>query len=139
MIGQTISHYKVLEKIGEGGMGQVYLAEDTSLERKVALKFLPLGLQTDPVAHKRFIREAKSAAAIEHPYICNIKEVAQTEDGQDFMVMEYVEGQTLKGRLEKGASTPHVRVMVRVDRSSTTPRWPPRPRADGLRWEQGPK
>jgi serine/threonine protein kinase len=92
MIGQTISHYKVLEKIGEGGMGQVYLAEDTSLERKVALKFLPLGLQTDPVAHKRFIREAKSAAAIEHPYICNIKEVAQTNDGQDFIVMEYVEG-----------------------------------------------
>ena len=83
MIGQTFSHYKVLEKIGEGGMGQVYLAEDTSLERKVALKFLPVGLQTDPVAHKRFIREAKSAAAIEHPYICNIKEVSQTEDGQE--------------------------------------------------------
>jgi serine/threonine protein kinase len=75
--GKTVSHYRILEKIGEGGMGQVYLAEDTSLERKVALKLLPLGLQTDPVAHKRFIREAKSAAAIEHPYICNIKEVAQ--------------------------------------------------------------
>jgi serine/threonine protein kinase len=102
MIGQTISHYKVLEKIGEGGMGQVYLAEDTSLERKVALKFLPAGLQADPVAHKRFIREAKSAAAIEHPFICNIKEVAQTEDGQDFIVMEYVEGETLKDRLEQG-------------------------------------
>jgi serine/threonine protein kinase len=57
-----------LEKIGEGGMDQVYLAEDTSLERKVALKFLPLGLQTNPVAHKRFIREAKSAAAIDHPF-----------------------------------------------------------------------
>ena len=92
MIGQTISHYKVLEKIGEGGIGQVYLAEDTSLERKVALKFLPLGLQTDPVAHKRFIREAKSAAAIDHPYICKIYEVHQTEEDQDFIVMEYVGG-----------------------------------------------
>ena len=102
MVGQTISHYKILEKIGEGGMGEVYLAEDTSLERKVALKFLPLGLQTDPVAHKRFIREAKSAAAIDHPYICNIFEVGQTDDGQDFIVMEYVQGQTLKDRLEKG-------------------------------------
>ena len=87
MIGQTISHYKVLEKIGEGGMGQVYLAEDTSLERKVALKFLPVGLQADPVAHKRFIREAKSAAAIDHPYICHINEVAQTNEGQDYIVL----------------------------------------------------
>jgi serine/threonine protein kinase len=91
-----------LEKIGEGGMGQVYLAEDTSLEREVALKLLPAGLQADPVAHKRFVREAKSAAAIEHPFICNIKEVAQTDDGQDFIVMEYVEVQTLKERLDKG-------------------------------------
>jgi serine/threonine protein kinase len=92
--GQTFSQYRVLEKIGEGGMGQVYLAEDTSLERKVALKFLPEYLQQDETAHKRFIREAKSAAAIEHPFICNIKEVAQTDDGQDFIVMEYVQGRT---------------------------------------------
>jgi serine/threonine protein kinase len=100
--GQTVSHYRILEKIGEGGMGEVYLAEDTSLERKVALKFLPLGLQADPVAHKRFVREAKSAAAIDHPYICHIHEVSQSDDGQDFIVMEYVEGQTLKDRLEDG-------------------------------------
>ena len=100
MEGQTVSHYRILEKIGEGGMGQVYLAEDTSLERKVALKFLPPALQADPVAHKRFIREAKSAAAIEHPFICNIKEVARTVDGQDFIVMEYVEGQTLTSHFE---------------------------------------
>jgi len=100
--GQTVSHYRILEKIGEGGMGQVYLAEDTSLERKVALKFLPEYLQQDETAHKRFIREAKSAAAIDHPFICNIFEVAQTDDGQDFIVMEYVEGQTLKDSLEQG-------------------------------------
>jgi serine/threonine protein kinase len=78
VVGQTISHYKVLEKIGEGGMGEVYLAEDTSLEPKVALKFLPGSLQTDLVAHKSFAREAKSAAAIEYPSIYSIKAVAQT-------------------------------------------------------------
>ena len=102
MEGQTVSHYRVLEKIGEGGMGQVYLAEDTFLERKVALKFLPAGLQADPVAHKRFIREAKSAAAIDHPYICKIYEVCHTDEGQDFIVMERVEGQTLEDRLARG-------------------------------------
>ena len=83
-------------------MGQVYLAEDTTLDRKVALKFLPEHLHSDDLAHKRFIREAKSAAAIEHPFICNIKEVAQTDAGQSFIVMEYVEGQTLRDRLEQG-------------------------------------
>jgi serine/threonine-protein kinase len=102
MIGQTISHYKVLEKLGEGGMGEVYLAEDTSLKRKVALKFLPASLADDEVAHKRFLREAQSAAALDHPYICHINEVAKTDDGQDFIVMEYVEGQTLKEKLAEG-------------------------------------
>ena len=95
MEGQTVSHYRVLEKIGEGGMGEVYLAEDTSLERKVALKFLPAGLQADEVAQKRFLREAKSAAALDHPYICSIFEVSQTYDGKDFIAMEYAKGQTL--------------------------------------------
>ncbi len=99
MIGETVSHYRILEKIGEGGMGEVYLAEDTSLDRKVALKFLPPSLQQDETAHKRFIREAKSAAALDHPFICNIHEVAETEDGRDFIVMEYVEGQTLREEL----------------------------------------
>jgi serine/threonine protein kinase len=84
-------------------MGEVYLAEDTSLKRKVALKFLPETLRQDPKSHKRFIREAQSAAALDHPFICNIYEVGQTDDGQDFIVMEYVEGETLKQRLEKGS------------------------------------
>ena len=83
-------------------MGKVYLAEDTSLDRKVALKFLPEALQAKPVAHRRFIREAKSAAALDHPFICNIHEVAQTDGGQSFIVMEYVEGQTLRQRLMDG-------------------------------------
>ena len=99
MEGQTISHYRVLEKLGEGGMGEVYLAEDTSLKRKVALKFLPEHLHQDELAHKRFLREAESAAALDHPYICHINEVSQTEAGQDFIFMEYVEGQTLQEKL----------------------------------------
>ena len=77
MVGTTISHYKILEKIGEGGMGEVFLAQDTSLDREVALKFLPEEMQGDPTARKRFLREAKSAAALDHPYICQIHEVGK--------------------------------------------------------------
>jgi eukaryotic-like serine/threonine-protein kinase len=101
MIGKTLGHYHILEKIGQGGMGEVFLAEDTSLQRKVALKFLPPGMQQDPSAHQRFMREAKSAAALDHPYICHINEVGEAE-GKNFIVMEYVEGQTLKDRLAQG-------------------------------------
>ncbi|UCF38196.1 MAG: serine/threonine protein kinase, partial [Acidobacteriota bacterium] len=101
MIGQTIGHYRVLEKIGEGGMGQVYLAEDTSLDRKVALKFLSEPLQQDPILRQRFLREAKLAAALDHPFICHIHEIGQADDGSDFIAMEFVEGQTLKERLQE--------------------------------------
>ena len=104
MIGQTISHYRVLEKIGEGGMGEVYLAEDTSLKRKVALKFLPDYLQADEVAQKRFLREAQSAAALDHPFICNIHEIGEA-DGKSFIAMEYVKGQTLQGEAPGRSST----------------------------------
>ncbi len=82
-------------------MGEVFLAEDTKLDRKVALKFLPDFMQQDPVAEKRFLREAKSAAALDHPYICHIHEVGE-EDGKSFISMEYVQGQTLKDKLAKG-------------------------------------
>ncbi len=98
MIGRTVSHYRVLDKLGQGGMGEVFLALDTSLDRKVALKFLPPGLQGDEVARQRFLREAKSAAAIDHPFICNIHEVGKTE-GKNFIAMEYIEGETLKDRM----------------------------------------
>ncbi len=101
LTGRTIAHYRVLEKIGEGGMGEVFLADDTSLHRKVALKFLPPVMQQDLAAHKRFIGEARAAAALDHPYICHINEVAQFE-GHDFIVMEYVDGGTLKDRLARG-------------------------------------
>ncbi len=101
-VGRSLLHYRIVEKIGAGGMGVVYLAQDNSLNRKVALKFLPPEMQQDAVARKRFLREARSAAALDHPYICHINEIGEAE-GTDFIVMEYVEGQMLKDRLARGA------------------------------------
>jgi len=99
MIGKTISHYKILEQIGAGGMGVVYKAEDTKLKRSVALKFLPPELTRDPEAKKRFLHEARAASALDHPNICNIFEIDETDDGQMYMAMGYYEGQTLKEKI----------------------------------------
>jgi formylglycine-generating enzyme required for sulfatase activity/dienelactone hydrolase len=103
MIGQTISHFHVLEKLGGGGMGVVYLAEDTRLKRKVALKFLPPHLSTDTAARQRFEQEAKAASALDHPNVCTIYEIGDAEDGQTFIAMAHYEGETLKEKLERGA------------------------------------
>ena len=101
MLGKTFSQYRIEASLGKGGIGEVYLAQDTTLDRKVALKFLAEEMQQDSNARLRFLREAKSAASLDHPYICKIYAVGE-DQGKSFIAMEYVQGATLKDRLAKG-------------------------------------
>src|ERR1044072_229395 len=99
MVSQSITHYRIIKKIGAGGMGEVYLAEDTKLRRKVAIKFLPSKSITDEQSNKRLIREAQAAATLDHPNICAVHGVEQ-ENNRHFIVMQYVEGETLYSRMQ---------------------------------------
>ena len=102
MIGSKISHYKILEKLGGGGMGVVYKAEDTKLHRAVALKFLPPELTRDEETKQRFIHEARAASSLQHQNICTIHEIDETDDGQLFICMDCYEGETLKEKIKSG-------------------------------------
>jgi predicted esterase len=104
-IGETVSHYRVIELLGAGGMGVVYKAEDTRLKRPVALKFLAFGLVQDREAKERLVHEAQAASALDHPNICTIHEIDETSDGQLFLAMAYYEGETLKERIARGPLT----------------------------------
>jgi serine/threonine protein kinase/tetratricopeptide (TPR) repeat protein len=102
MPAATVSHYKILEKLGDGGMGVVYKAEDTKLRRLVALKFLPPESTTDPEAKERFVHEAQATSSLQHNNICTVHEIDETDEGQLFIVMDYYEGETLKKKIERG-------------------------------------
>ncbi|MDP2885666.1 MAG: protein kinase [Ignavibacteria bacterium] len=102
MIGQTVSHYKIIEKLGEGGMGVVYKAEDLRLRRLVALKFLPPDFTKDERAKKRFGREARAASALDHPNIAVVHDIGESPEGQSFICMAYYEGRTVKQHLDRG-------------------------------------
>src|SRR5688572_19767331 len=100
LLNQQIGRYTILRQLGAGGMGEVYLAQDTTLDRKVAIKVLPDVLVADEQARKRLVREAKAAATLDHPNICSIYEVGEA-DGRNFIVMQYVGGETLDARMKK--------------------------------------
>ncbi len=102
MIGEKVSHYKIIDKLGSGGMGEVYRAEDIKLKRTVALKFLPPSFSFNEEAKKRFVHEAQSASALDHPNICTIYEIDETKDGRLFISMPCYEGETLKEKIAKG-------------------------------------
>src|SRR5437762_13965271 len=95
MIGKTVGHYRITSKLGAGGMGEVFLAADTRLERKAAIKFLPAELAADPERRQRFLIEARAASALNHPHVCVVYDVGETDEGVPFIAMEFVEGQPL--------------------------------------------
>ncbi len=114
MLGRTIGHYRIVEKLGAGGMGEVFLAEDTKLDRKVALKILPAEVASDRDRARRFVQEAKAASALSHPNVCVIHEVGETDDGHLFIAMERIVGTTLASMLNSRALDPREQLDVAI-------------------------
>jgi serine/threonine protein kinase len=102
MIGKTVGHYRITAKLGAGGMGEVFLAEDTRLGRKAAIKFLPAETAADPGRRQRFLQEARAASALNHPHVCVVYDVGETDDGLAFIAMEFVAGQPLNALVKQG-------------------------------------
>jgi serine/threonine protein kinase len=102
MIGETVGHYRITAKLGAGGMGEVFLAEDTRLDRKAAIKFLPAEMAADPTRRQRFLNEARAASALNHPHVCVVYDVGETADGMPFIAMEFVEGNSLDKLVKNG-------------------------------------
>src|SRR5687768_8150051 len=98
-MADVVSHYRIIRKLGAGGMGEIFLAEDTRLERTVALKILPADFASDTERKRRLIQEAKAASALNHPNVCIIYEIGEMADGRPFIAMEYVEGRTLDAHM----------------------------------------
>ena len=111
MIGQTVLHYRIVEKIGEGGMGQVYKALDSRLNRHVAIKVLPADKVQDPNRRERFLREARAASALNHPNIITIFDIL-SENGNEFLVMEFIGGQTISEMLARGPMPPAMAIGI---------------------------
>ena len=109
--GTQLGPYEILSPLGAGGMGEVYKATDTRLDRTVAIKVLPAHVAADPERKQRFEREARTVAALNHPHICTLHDIGQ-QDGTDFLVMEYLEGETLAARLTKGPLPTELRYML---------------------------
>ena len=101
MIGKTVGHYRITSQLGAGGMGEVFLAEDTRLERKAAIKFLPADADADPERRQRFLKEARAASALNHPHVCTVYDVGETDDGLPYIAMEFIEGGSLDSVLKK--------------------------------------
>src|SRR3954454_3749975 len=102
MIGKTVRHYRITAKLGAGAMGEVFLAEDTRLQRKAAIKFLPAEMAADPERRQRFLHEARAASALNHPHVCVVYDVGETEDRVPFIAMEFVEGKALDEVVKQG-------------------------------------
>src|ERR1700712_5438752 len=102
MIGKTVGHYRITSQLGAGGMGVVFLAEDTSLERKAAIKFLPADVVSDPDRRRRVLTEGRAASSLNHPHVCVVYDVGETEDGLPYIAMEFVDGQSLDALVKRG-------------------------------------